>query len=301
MALIREDVTSGDSLAAALGRHTEIFPQEYVHLVRAGEMAGALDTVLERLADSLEKRQARRTKVIAALAYPAFMALVGSGVLFFLFSFVVPTLTNLFENLEAALPWPTRLLLAFSGFLQGYWWLVILGLIGSTLLFRRYLKKERNYRRFETMVFKLPLFGSLFKQLRLAQVMRGLSVMTGGGVPLTTALSVTGQGLGRSVYAEALASAAELVGQGRSLADALDATRLFPPLVRRMVAVGETSGTLNEMLVRVAQTYEDETDQVLSALTSLVEPIIILIIGFIAGFVVLAVLLPIFDLSGLVG
>ncbi|MBW2619506.1 MAG: type II secretion system F family protein, partial [Deltaproteobacteria bacterium] len=231
----------------------------------------------------------------------AFMTLVGGAVLFFLLSFIIPTLTGLFANLGASLPWPTRLLLGVSAFLQSYWWAVVLILALLVRQVRRFLKKEANYRRIEAVIFKVPSLGPLVQRLALAQVLRGLAIMTGGGVALTTALTVTAQGLGRSGFAEALRIAAEKVGQGRSLAEGLEASGMFPPVTRRMVAVGEASGTLTEMLARVAKTYEDETDQVLSALTSLVEPIIILVMGLLVGFVVLSVLLPIFDLSVLVG
>ncbi|MFH1091184.1 MAG: type II secretion system F family protein, partial [Pseudomonadota bacterium] len=163
------------------------------------------------------------------------------------------------------------------------------------------LKNQTHYRRFENLLFRLPLAGPLTQKLLLSQAMRSLAVMTGGGVPLTTALSVATAGLGRSNFAAALSTASDMVGQGRSLADGLEAGRLFPPVARRMVAVGEASGTLTQMLDRVAKSYEEETDRMLSTLTSLVEPIIIVVVGFIVGFVVLAILLPIFDLSGLVG
>ncbi|MFH1139337.1 MAG: type II secretion system F family protein [Pseudomonadota bacterium] len=301
LALVKEEVTGGESLANSLARHQDYFPSDYVHLIRAGEMGGALDQVLSRLADALEKRQARKAKVTGALAYPIFMTLVGAGVLFFLLSFIIPTLTGLFDNLGAALPWPTRLLLWVSSFLKSYWWAVLAALGGAGFLFSRHLKKEKNYRRLEVRVFGLPLIGALFQKLLLAQSLRGLAVMAGGGVPLTTALDVTSLSLGRSSFSKALATASEMVGQGRSLADGLAASGLFPPLAKRMVAVGEASGTLTDMLSRVAQTYEDETDRVLATLTSLVEPVIILVMGLLVGFVVMAVLLPIFDLSGLVG
>jgi general secretion pathway protein F len=301
LALIREDITGGESLAGAFTRHPQYFPPEYVHLVRAGEMSGALDSVLERLADDLEKRRARRAGVTAALAYPAFMILVGGAVLFFLLSFIVPTLTGLFDNLGAALPWPTRLLLAVSGFLKDYWWAVIIFLGILILLFRHYIKKTDNFRRVEALLFRVPLVGSLMQRLLLAQALRSLAVMTGGGVNLTTALSVTAKGLGKSAYGSAMEEAARMVGQGRSLADGFEISGLFPPVAKRMVAVGEASGTLTDMLARVARNYEEETDRVLAALTSLVEPIIILVMGLMVGFVVMAVLIPIFDLSGLVG
>lgn len=300
-ALIRDEVTQGESFASTLEKHKDVFPLEYIHLVRAGEIAGSLDNVLERLADNLEKKQNRRAKITAALAYPAFMTIVGAGVLFFLLSFIVPTLTDLFEDLDAALPWPTRLLLLISGFLESYWWLALV--IIALLIYAavQLLKKEKYYRKVEKFVFYIPVFGPLLKKLRLSQAIRGLAVMTSGGAPLTTALTVTARGLGHSVFASALEKAAQSVGQGRSLEASLGQSGLFPPVALRMVAVGETGGVLTAMLERAAASYEDETDRVLSTLTSLVEPVIILMMGLLVGFVVLAVLLPIFDLSGLVG
>ncbi|MEW6262535.1 MAG: type II secretion system F family protein [Thermodesulfobacteriota bacterium] len=299
LALVREEVIRGESLTAALAGQPDLFPSEYVHLIRAGEMSGALDLVLTRLAENLEIQVARRAKVQAALAYPAFMTLVGLGVLTFLLTFIIPTLTGLFENLGAGLPWPTRLLLASSALFRSYWWAWLLLLAGAGFGLKRLLGRVNNYRRLERAAFRLPVFGRLWLKLKLAQAFRGLAVMTGGGVALSAALAVTAQGLGRSSLAELLTQAAEKVAQGRSLSEGLSGG-LFPPLARRMIAVGEASGTLPEMLGRVAKAYEEETDRTLAALTSLVEPIIILVMGLLVGFVVLAVLLPIFDLSGLV-
>jgi general secretion pathway protein F len=300
LALIREEVQGGESFAGAIGSHKNVFPIEYIHLVRAGEMAGELDTVLNRLADDLEGRMNRRARIRAALAYPAFMSVVGVSVVLFLLTFIVPTLVGLFENLEAALPWPTRILLAVSGIMHDYWWLVLPGVVAAIMLIRRLFKNPARYRKFEVLVFRLGPIGSLIQKMRLARAFRSLAIMLAGGVPLTTALNITAQGLGRSSFGAALENAAELVGQGRSLTEGLEG-RLFPPVARRMISVGESSGSLDVMLDRVAKTYEDETDRSLSTLTSLVEPAIILFMGVLVLFIVLAVLLPIFDLSGLVG
>ena len=229
LALIREEVSSGESLASALAGQPDIFPNVYVHMVRAGELSGALDAVLERLADSLEKSHARRAAVQSALAYPAFMTLVGTGVLLFLLTYIVPTLTGLFDNLGAALPWPTRLLLFISGTLQQYWWAVLIIIVALILLARKMLKNENTYRRLERRLFRLPLIGSLYQKLLLAQVLRQISVMTGGGVALTTALTVTAQGMGRSVYGEAMTSTARLVGQGAQPGRRLRSQPPFPP------------------------------------------------------------------------
>lgn len=300
LAMIREDVTKGDAFHAALARHGEAFSPEYVQLIRAGELAGALDDVLLRQADNMEKRADRQAKVMAALAYPAFMTLVGFGVLVFIMTFIIPTLTGLFDTLQAALPWPTRLLLGISELLKNYWYLVILVILLLIIGIHRYLTREANYQRFERLMFRLPLVGSLMKKLLLARAIRSLTVLSSGGVPLTTTLNVSADSLGKSAFAAALRRAAVLVGQGLSLADALGKSNLFPPIVLRMIAVGEQSGALTEMLERAAESHEDQTDRILSALTSMMEPIIILVMGLVVGFIVMAVLLPIFDLSGLV-
>jgi type II secretory pathway component PulF len=169
------------------------------------------------------------------------------------------------------------------------------------ILVARYLRNDDHYRFAENIVFRIPVVGSLIKELQLARTMRSMSMLVNGGVPLVTALQVTSQGLGRSNFASALNSARQQIIQGRSLAESLASGKLFPPLVRRMVNVGEAGGALEEMLERLAQTYEEETERTMTALTSLVEPVIIVIMGFGIGFMMLAILLPIFELSGLVG
>ncbi|MEE9516809.1 MAG: type II secretion system F family protein [Candidatus Adiutricales bacterium] len=301
LALVKDQVTSGTSLADALESHLNLFSPEFVHLVRAGEISGALGPVLNRLAEGFEQRQARRAKISSALTYPAFMTVIGIGVLFFILSFIVPTMTGLFEDLGEALPWPTRLLLGASALLKSYWWVLLLGLVLLVILVARYLRNDDHYRFAENIVFRIPVVGSLIKELQLARTMRSMSMLVNGGVPLVTALQVTSQGLGRSNFASALNSARQQIIQGRSLAEGLASGKLFPPLVRRMVNVGEAGGALEEMLERLAQTYEEETERTMTALTSLVEPVIIVIMGFGIGFMMLAILLPIFELSGLVG
>lgn len=301
LALVKDEVTSGEALAEVMADHKDLFPDDYVHLVRAGEVSGSLEPVLERLADSLERRQARRAKVVSALTYPVFMIFIGTVVIIFLLSVIIPTMTGLFDELGAALPWPTRVLLAVSGFIRDFWWLLALILIGLIVLAVRLLRSEDRYRRIESLAFRLPVVGPLFQKLLVAQAFRSLALMLAGGVPLTAALEVAAKGLGRSNFGLALNTAAQKIHQGRSLTEGLGEGRLFPPLARRMIAVGESGGALEEMMARVATAYEEETERVMAALTSLVEPVIIVAMGAIVGFMVLAVLLPIFNLSGLIG
>ncbi|MBW1710240.1 MAG: type II secretion system F family protein, partial [Deltaproteobacteria bacterium] len=191
LALIKERVTSGESLAEALEGHSDLFPAEYIHLVRAGEMSGSLGPVLDRLAKNLEMRQARRAKIYSALTYPAFMTVVGTGVVFFLLSFVVPTMTGLFADLGAALPWPTRFLLGLAGILRNYWWALLLILTALIVLGFRLLRNEERYRFVEKLLFHVPVVGGLLKKLLLAQVLRSMALLSSGGVTLTTSLQVT--------------------------------------------------------------------------------------------------------------
>ena len=188
----------------------------------------------------MEKRAARRARVASALAYPLFMACVGGVVVLFLLTFIVPTLTGLFDSLGAALPWPTRLLLAGGDFLRHYWWAVLLCVAALALLASRWLKKDRNYQILEKRMFRLPVLGPLWRKLLLALTFRSMAVMVGGGVTLSRALQVTAQGLGRSVFGVGIRLAADMVAQGRSLAEGLGETGLFPPVCRRMIAVGRS-------------------------------------------------------------
>lgn len=301
LATVKEKITGGEAFADALESTSGLFSSEYIHLVRAGEMSGSLGQVLTRLAQSMERSQARRAEVVTALAYPAFMTLVGAAVLFFVLAFLVPIMTGLFDDLGAALPWQTRLLLAISSFLQNFWWLLIILMAGLVFLHLKLMKRDEYMKKVESILFHIPYLGELMKKLYITQTMRSLSLLMAGGVSLTSSLEVTAKGLGRSGFADAVALARTRVSQGRSLAEGLSASSLFPPLVRRMVAAGEASGSLEEMLERLAQNYEDETQRVMTALTTLVEPLIILFMGLVIGFILLAVLLPIFELSGLVG
>lgn len=297
LARLREDVRQGDALHAALARHPGVFPDLYVSIVQVGEDSGTLDQAMHRLADFLEAQARIRARVQAALAYPVLMALVGIGVLAFLFAFVVPKITRMLEDMGQALPWPTQLLIELNNLLAGYWWLLLLVVAGAMLALARYRQSATGRLRLDRLQLKAPLFGQLLLLITTARLARTLAILLSNGVPLLKALGITRSLVGNRLLRQALEAAALRVQEGGSLAVALRESALFPPMLAQLVAAGEKSGQLEEMLYRVADSYEHQTDLSITGMLSLLEPLMILVMGCLVGFVVLAILLPIFEAS----
>lgn len=297
LARLREDVRQGDALHAALARHPGVFPDLYVSIVQVGEDSGTLDQSMHRLADFLEAQARIRARVQAALAYPVLMALVGIGVLAFLFAFVVPKITRMLEDMGQALPWPTQLLIELNNLLAGYWWLLLLVVAGAMLALARYRQSASGRLRLDRLQLKAPLFGQLLLLITTARLARTLAILLSNGVPLLKALGITRSLVGNRLLRQALEAAALRVQEGGSLAVALRESALFPPMLAQLVAAGEKSGQLEEMLYRVADSYEHQTDLSITGMLSLLEPLMILVMGCLVGFVVLAILLPIFEAS----
>lgn len=292
----REEVLQGTSLSEALSQ-SSLFPPLIVNMVQVGESSGTLDQVLARLADFLEEQARIRSKVRAALAYPVLMALVGCGVLFFLLAFVVPKVTRMLEDLEMALPLPTRLLLTLSDFLAAYWPLLLGLLMLTAWLAHRYRRSERGRLALDRRVLTLPLVGRLNLFIATARLSRTLSTLLASGVHLVPALEIVQSLMENRILQQALAETALAVREGEGLAGPLGRTKVFPPMVVQMAAVGERSGDLETMLLRVADTYDHQVESSIGGLLSLLEPLMILLMGAVVGFVVLAVLLPIFQAS----
>jgi len=297
LARIREDVVQGDALHVALGRHPRTFPVLYVNMVQVGENSGTLDQVLEQLADFLEEQSRMKNRIRAALAYPAFMAVVGVGVMLFLFAFVVPKVTRMLEDLGQALPLPTLLLIRFSDFLTAYWWLLLLAGIGLGIALRRYLQTEAGRLKADRQLLKAPLFGRLNLLIATARLCRTLATLLQSGVPLLQALDIVKNLMQNRVLRQALEDTAVSVREGEGLAAPLKRSGVFPPMVSQMAAVGEKSGELEKMLLRVAQAYEHQVDMAITGMLSLLEPLMILAMGGAVGFIVMAILLPIFQAS----
>lgn len=296
-AKIREEVVQGGTLHQALAAHRHIFPDLFINMIQVGEDSGTLDKAMHRLADFLENQARMRARIQAALAYPLLMTLVGSGVLVFLFTFVVPKITGMLDELGQALPWPTLLLIALTDFLASWWWLLGLLLIGVLFALKRYRDTEAGRMRTDTLVLKIPLFGRLLQLIATARFARTLGTLLENGVPLLRALDIARNLLTNRVLNVAVETATLRVKEGGSLAAALKQSAVFPPMLAQVTAAGEKSGQLEEMLFRVADTYEHQTDLSVTSMLSLLEPLMILVMGTVVGFVVLAILLPIFQAS----
>lgn len=297
---IREQVNEGSSLADAMARHPRIFTDLYVNMVRAGEASGALDVVLLRLADYTESSSALRRKITSALVYPAIMVVLGGGIMFFLLTYVVPRITRIFVESKQVLPLPTRFLIGLSGFLSAWWWVIALMAATAMIGFRYYLRTPAGRYAFDRFTLRAPVFGKLFQKVAVARFSRTLSTLLRSGIGLLQSLDIVKNIVNNRVLLEAIESARDAIREGQSIAPPLNRSGFFPPLMIHMIAVGERSGQLEEMLARTADAYEGEVDTTLSTLTTALEPAIIVLMGAVVTFIVLSILLPIFQMSQLV-
>ena len=294
---VREKVSEGGSLANSLKDHKNVFSDIYTSIVGAGEASGNLDVVLLRLADFLEKQASLRSKVRSAFVYPIFMFVIGSGVLAFMMTFVIPKITKIFEESQKALPFMTVILINASNFIIEYYYLIFIFLVGLAYILFRYVKTDKGKEQKDRLSLKIPIFGKINRMVILARVTRTLGTLLSSGIPLLDALRIGGEVSGNEVYIKSLQNVSDNVKEGTSLARPLEQSGVFPPMMTRMIAVGEQTGELEEMLNKVADSYDQQVETTLSALTSLLEPIMIVVMGGIVGFIVFAILLPIFDIT----
>ncbi|MCX6338402.1 MAG: type II secretion system inner membrane protein GspF [Candidatus Aureabacteria bacterium] len=297
---VREDVNRGVSLADALGKHPKIFSDLYVNMVRAGESAGALDSILERLATFNEKMLALQNKVRSAMIYPIFMSVIAVIAVGLLLTFVVPTITKVFTETKQNMPGPTVLLLNASRFMKSYWWVLILVGVSLTVLMKRARKKKGVKFFMDRLKLRMPVFGPLARKMAVSRFARTLSILTASGVPILKAMGIVRTIVNNEVLSKAIDDAAEAVGAGKSISEPLAKSGVFPPIVTHMIAVGETSGKIEDMLQNVADAYDTEVENAVVALVSLLEPAMIIIMGGVVGFIVFAILLPIFEMNQMV-
>ncbi len=294
---VRDDVNEGVSMAEALARHPGVFSPLFVSMVSAGESSGALEEVLARIADILEKRVQLVGKVKAAITYPTVMATVATAVVVFLISYVVPGITRLFTEMNRGLPWPTRFLISVSEFSQTYL-MVFLGLFCAAVIGLVALRRNREGKAWlDRIVLKLPLFGPLLFRLELARLTRTLGTLMKSGLPVMAAMEITQRVIQNSLIAEAMKTIRESVHKGDNIAGAMKTTGLFPPVVYHLIATGQMSGNIEDGMIDIAEMYDGEVEASVRTLTSLLEPVILLVMGGIVTFIVLAILLPIFEIN----
>ena len=298
---VKQRVNEGSSLADALSAHPKVFATLYVNMVRAGESSGALDVVLVRLADFTESQARLRSKIMGTMAYPAFMMVIGTVVLGVLFAVVIPKIVKIFDDSRVALPWYTRILITISSFVSQWWWALAIVTIGAIWGFLRWRATTEGRARWDRFVLTIPVFGKLVRIVAIGRFARTLSTLLKSGVPLLTAMDIVRNIVGNTRLAEVIEQARDAIREGESIAAPLKRSGEFPQLVHHMVAVGERSGSLEEMLGNVAKAYEDQVETTISALTSLLEPLMIIAMGGVVGFIVVSVLMPILQLNTLAG
>ncbi len=298
---IRTDVETGSSLSAAFRKHPHQFDNLYCNLVEAGEQAGILDKLLERMATYMEKTEAIKSKIKSALMYPISVVLVALVVVAVIMIFVVPAFKEVFASFGADLPGPTLMVIAMSEFFVAYWWLM-LGTLGGGLyaFIQAWKRNEQVQKLMDRLVLKIPVFGALIEKSCIARWTRTLSTMFAAGVPLVESLNSVGGASGNSVFSDATTKIQQEVSSGTSLTGAMTQANVFPSMVLQMCAIGEESGSLDHMLGKAADFFEAEVDDMVGGLSSLMEPIIIVFLGGLIGGIVVAMYLPIFKMGQVV-
>lgn len=294
---IRDKVNGGKTLADSLAEHPRIFNDLYVNMVRAGEISGALEPVLFRLADLTENQAKLRSQILSSMAYPAFMGVFALAVITFLMLVIVPRITQIFQKQKAALPQITEFMIGVSDFLGNYWW-VIAGLVfGVFTMWRAWISRPEGRKTWDRIKLKFPMYGGLHLKLVCARFTRTLGTMLQSGLTMLPALDVVSSVLGNTYIQAHMENVKAGVRRGRDLAAPLKETGFFPPMMIHMIELGQRSGELEDMLVKVAETYDDDVRLTIEAVVGLMEPIIIIVMGVFVGFIVLAILLPILNMS----
>jgi general secretion pathway protein F len=298
---VRQHVNEGSSLADALAAHGKVFSSLFVNMIRAGESSGALEIVLVRLSDFTESQARLRSKVIGTLTYPAAMLCIGTVIMGILFAVVIPKITKIFEDTKVTLPWTTRALIGFSTTVHDWWWAFLLFFAALVALFFRWRRTPAGRAAWDSWVLTAPLFGNLIRQIAIARFSRTLATLLKSGVPLLSSLDIVKNIVGNVRLATVVEESREAIKEGESIAAPLKRSGEFPPLVYHMVAIGERSGQLEEMLTNVANAYDAQVETKISALTSLLEPFMIVAMGVVVAFIVFSILMPILQINTLAG
>ena len=298
---IKEDIEGGTSLTDALKKYPKVFDELFTNLIAAGEAGGVLDVVLERLSNYMEKAMKLKSRVKGAMVYPASILLISLGVVALLLIKVIPVFRGMFESMGGELPPLTAVMIAASDFAQSYWWIILGILVLIYVIYNRVYKIEKGRWAIDSLLLKMPLFGELLKKVAVAKFSRTLATMLSSGVSILEGLSIVSKTSGNVVVEDALLKTRQSISGGESIAGPLEASGLFPPMVVQMIAVGEATGALDSMLSKIADFYDDEVDAAVSAMMTLMEPLMIVFLGGIVGTMIVAMYLPIFKMAALIG
>ena len=298
---ILKELREGASLASSLAKHPKVFPEIYVSMVEAAETSGNLPQILNRLSLYLEKANALRKKIISSLTYPAIVVIMAIGISSFLIFKIIPTFKGIFDTLGGDLPLPTQLLIGFAELVRKNVLYLIGVFIIALVAFYRYISTPKGKKMYHKFLLNLPILGDIVRKISIAKFSRTFATLMKSGVNITTTLDIVGKTSGNKIIEEAVVNSKKAIQEGIPISKPLEESEVFPPMVIRMIAVGEKSGKLEEMLSKIAQFYEEQTDAVISGLTSLIEPIVIAFLGIVIGGIVVALFLPIIKITQLLG
>ena len=298
---VASSVQGGSTFSDALAKHPKTFNKLFINMVKAGEAGGVLEVVLARLAEFSEKEAAVKAKVKGAMIYPALILVAGIGVVLFLTIAIIPTFASMFSEIGLILPLPTRVMMALSDFLRGFWWLNLLVILALVVIYKMWVKKEQGRYQADKIKLRIPILGQLVRKSGISRFTRTLGTLITSGVPILQALLIVRDTAGNEVISRAMVAVHNSIREGESIAGPLGNSPIFPPMVVHMVAVGEETGALDTMLIKVSDAYDQEVDITVDALTSIIEPLLILGMGGVVGFIVLAMYLPIFQMTATAG
>lgn len=294
---VYEEVQKGSTFAEALRNHPDAFPEILISMVEAGEVSGRLDSIMEKMADNFEKENKIVRKVKGALIYPIVLSIVAVGVVIFLLTVVMPTFIGMFQSSGVELPAPTRILLAISSFLRSFWYILLLVIIAAVYLIRRYIKTDEGRYAFDRLKLQLPVVGMTMRKLATSRFTRTTSTLMASGIPLLQAMSIVSKVVGNRVVADGLMNVREELRKGIDLAGPIKRMGVFPPMVDSMIRIGEESGSLDGILQKTADFYDEEVEAALQRMVAMMEPLLIVFMGGMIGFIVIAMAMPMFDMA----
>ncbi|OGY30234.1 MAG: hypothetical protein A3F35_03240 [Candidatus Woykebacteria bacterium RIFCSPHIGHO2_12_FULL_45_10] len=294
---LANEIQAGNTFASALAKHSNVFSAAYINIVRSGEASGTLDSVLQKLADNLEREREFQSKVKGAFVYPIIIMIAMALVTSIMMIFVVPKLTELYVSLKVNLPLPTIILIALSKFMSSFWWLIIIAIVGLTSAYRRYRKTPHGSLVIDTLLMKIPVMGKLNRDSSMTELTRTLGSLVGAGVPILEALKIAGEVATNAVHRRAVSRAATLVEKGTTLSKAIAQEAVFPPILPQMIAVGEETGKMDDVLEKLAHYFDVEVEQQVKNLTTALEPIIMVILGIMVALLVISIILPIYSIT----